>query len=221
MGQANESEICLHLSGNCCQVAKRLTGRRSRSTEAVSSHLSPRLILSLLISSLPCQVRQSTGGVASGGGSCRKTQPHSFAKLMAFHLGASFMQGCRHHRHRHPAHACPLLVFSSTPPRLLLVVVVKSACARQNLRVWWSLEASCKFACKWAWWPYPTATATASWRQAMTFHTSSSIIFQLQLQQQLQLLLQLRFELVAYVLLYSCKRDGDKAGKKKEKEEER
>lgn len=113
----NESEICLHLSGNCCQVAKRLTGRRSRSTEAVSSHLSPRLILSLLISSLPCQVRQSTGGVASGGGSCRKTQPHSFAKLMAFHLGASFMQGCRHHRHRHPAHACPLLVSSSSSPR--------------------------------------------------------------------------------------------------------
>lgn len=77
---------------------------------------------------------------------------------------------------------------------LVAVVVVMSACARQNLRVWWPLEASCKFACKWAW-----PGQTASWRQAMRLHSSLGCSSQL------------RFELVAYVLLYSCKRDCDKA----------
>lgn len=41
---------------------------------------------------------------------------------------------------------------------------------------------------------------TASWRQAMRLHSSLGCSSS-----------QLRFELVAYVLLYSCKRDCDKA----------
>lgn len=41
---------------------------------------------------------------------------------------------------------------------------------------------------------------TASWRQAMRLHSSLDCSSS-----------QLRFELVAYVLLYSCKRDCDKA----------
>jgi len=134
-------------------------------------------------------VKQTTRDKAS-----LETKPHSFAKLMAFHLGASFMQGCRHR----PTHSGPSSFYVLRP-----FVVGMSACARQiyvsggRLRRTANLHASGirneAGLCRAVGVECHAYFQTASWRLAMTLQHQ---------EQELKLTLKLqRFKLVAYALV--------------------